>query len=228
MKIKILVFCFLIFAKCFSQEDAKKEFIKLLNGEVIHVDIKKIRPTYIKARQGPVDKVFKVDQIDRFYSKYYNAIFESHAIGKRKRKKFLGVYRDGEVTVLCELKNLNVTVRNYFYSNDAFYGPSYISFGKHREKTGFWTLEGKTYFRHVSEPDSVIHVANKKELFNCKAYECFPIMIKLLNGLNDMDLNANIRNQTFRDLLVKYNNECEARLRVKEEEKEKEKKQTEK
>lgn len=228
MKSKILFFCFLCFAKAFSQEEKKPEFIKLKNGELILVEIKKIRPTYIKAKQGPVDKVFSVDQIDRLYSKFYNTVFESHAVGRRKKKHLLGVYRDGEVLVLCELKNMSVNVPSFYYNNDIFLGPRYVQLGSHKEKTEFWTLEGKTYFRHQSEADSVIHVANKKELFNCKAYECFPIMIKLLNGLNDMDVTANIRNQTFRDLLVKYNNECEARLRVKEEEKEKEKKQTEK
>jgi hypothetical protein len=218
-----LLFLCLCITKGFGQASIKKEFIQLRNGDLLNADIKKVRPGYVVARVGPVERKYPAFLVKKFYSKAYNTVFESHAVGRRKWH-FLGIFRDGEVIALCELKNMVVTNHTY---NPMMYSIGSVYFGgtiSHTKKSGFWTLEGKTYFRHISESDTALHVASKKELFACKAYECFPIMIKLLNGLNDMDLSYSIRNQTYRDLIVKYNSECEAKFRNDEEEREKKRK----
>ena len=220
MPLKLIFFICCLTISVWAQETDKKEYIQLKNGEVLQAEIKKLRPTYVVARVGPVERKYPAALVKKLYSKYYNKDFESHAVGKRKTPHLLGVFIDGEVKALVELKNMVVRVNDYnpmmYSSGGFFYGGS----SSHTEKSGFWTLEGKTYFRHKSENDTVCHVAEKKAFFNCKEYECFPIMIKLLNGLNDLDLSRNIRDQTYRDLIVKYNNECEARFRIKEEEQE--------
>ncbi len=81
-----------------------------MNGEKLAAQIKKVRPKYIKARVGPVDREYKAEQISSFYSKEYNTVFESHKIGKKQKSRLLGIYRDGDVIALCELKNMVTTV----------------------------------------------------------------------------------------------------------------------
>jgi len=222
MKNKLLFFLFIISFNIISQTEEKKEYIILANGEKLEAQIKKVRPKYIKAKVGPVDREFPAELIKSFYSKDYNTVFESHKIGKKNKNILLGIYRDGEVITLCELKNMVAKVTDVNYNsniNGTGFGGFFYS--THKEKSGLWTLEGKTYFRHKDEPPETLHEANKKEFLNVKLYECFPLMIKLVNSLNDLDLSRNIRDQTYRDLIVKYNNECEAKLREKAEEREK-------
>ena len=223
---KITSILFLIIGlTVFAQEEKKKEFIELIDGKMLDAKIIKIRPKFVIAKVGPVEKKYDASQVQSLYSLDYNTVFEGHQVGKKKRWQLLGIYRDGELIVLCELKNMITVSPGY---STMTYNPSSGTMmsnrmGQNKEKSGFWTLEGKTYFRHNTEPKVIIHEASKPEFYNMKKYYCFALMMKLVNGLNSLDLSRDIRNQTYRDLIVKYNNECEAKKRTEEDEREKNK-----
>ena len=191
-----------------AQSMQHKEFILLITGDTLINEIVKIDPSYVKVKSVNLAKYTKTrkipaDSIINLYSSEFPFLFESHFLKiKNKDKKYLyGRIENREIIGYSDIQSMatsdsqgNSTVPRYYVSNII------------------------RFFRHQGEVGDYFHENNKKELLSIENLECLLIMKKLIDGLSEWESDSIV---AYSDLIMRYNNECEAFKRMQQDEKSK-------
>lgn len=209
----VLIISLLISSFCLIAEgNSDKDYLVLVNGDTMYRKITQLQSEFVEiesykanAKQGK--RKIAADSIDLLYSKAYGKIFESHPIGKKKNEKLLiARIEEGELIIFCFLTKVSKPFTDGGLGLTFSFESAGTDFGK------------EAYFRHETESKSIIHKVNTEELNKIDNYKCWSLMQKMLHGLNEFDLSKSMREETFKNLVHKYNMECEAQKRVEEDE----------
>jgi len=204
MRKSFVFFVLILNLNFFGQNvDQPKDWIVLLNGDSLRTEIIQLKTNSLKVKMtdGSKKKI-KAEEIKSFYYSFYNAKFISYKVGKKMEHEFLGKFLEGEITIYSTLKEL--------YSKDSNGG---------NINSGLFVLDGTPYFKYLKDKKDTLYLINSESLLKFKDYNCNDLMVKLIKGLSEYELSKYNRVLTYKELVIKYNNQCEALKREEEDEK---------
>ncbi len=210
---------FLSFLGTFQLQSQNREnYIVYNNGDTLRAKIAKVKPTKVRLIINNRMVWLPANQLRAVKRDLYE--YESFYFEKKGKFKLLVKNYSGELIVFSEFSTTNTSVRGGSMGTMILFGAGGVMVangGNTRSAVNLSYL--KPYFRHMNEDRKVIHLASIGALKNNKYLICPEIMNELIKGIGEFDLDRQLVNGTFRDLMLKYNNNCAAKLREAEYEK---------
>lgn len=189
------------------------DYVVYFSGDTVFGKIYQVKPGKLKIKTDGKKKWLKSNEVRCARDILY--FYESFYFNRQQRFKFLIRNYAGELNVYSEFDQVKHSSHNSGLFSPTSWGPGIWMGGTNGVFTTRRVRFYKPYFRHVSENNKIIHPVSIAELKNKTYYNCDSVMKSLIAGLNEFDLDWTIRNETFRDLIKKYDMNCEAEQRWK-------------